>query len=150
VSGHANQARDQSGVRQYAAEPSISGMVNAAKRDRKQRASDVTLPAIDRTVAMSGDADSPRAGIASGLVERALAQHADYPTANLRVNLRHSSTSIADRTRERERLASYGFSSIAAERAILCESAQNEPNGSAIKQNPAIRTKPSVAIRLCS
>jgi hypothetical protein len=64
-------------------------MVNAAKRDPKQQASDVTLPAIDRTVAMFGNADGPRAGIASGLVERALAQQADYPTANLRVQLRH-------------------------------------------------------------
>lgn len=103
MTGHANQARDhiQSGVRQYAAEPSISGMVNAAKRDPKQRAGDVTLSAIDRTAAMSGNADSPRAGVVSGLVERALAQHADCPTANLRVKLRHSSTAIADRTRER-------------------------------------------------
>jgi hypothetical protein len=72
-------------------------MVNAAECGSKQRASEVTLPAIDRTIAMSGNADSPRAGIASCLVERALAQQADYPTANLRVQFRYQSSSIADR-----------------------------------------------------
>jgi hypothetical protein len=55
-------------------------MVSAAMRE----AGDVALPAIDWTVAVSDDADGPRAVIASGVVERAPARRAGNPSANLR------------------------------------------------------------------
>jgi hypothetical protein len=50
-----------------------------------REAGDVALPAIDWTVAVSDDADGPRAAIASGVLERALAQRAGNPSANLRM-----------------------------------------------------------------
>jgi hypothetical protein len=69
---------------QYVSGQNIDAQVNNAMLNARQTARDVTLPGIDQAAAGSGNANSSRAGIAQGLVERGLAQQSADLGASLR------------------------------------------------------------------
>jgi hypothetical protein len=69
---------------QYVSGQNIDAQVNNAMLNARQTARDVTLPGIDQNAAITGNANSSRAGIAQGLVERGLAQQSADLGASLR------------------------------------------------------------------
>lgn len=58
----------------YASGQDIPAQVRAAMQGATEQARDVTMPGIEQHAAMSGNANSSRAGIADGLVQRGLAE----------------------------------------------------------------------------
>jgi hypothetical protein len=64
----------------------IPGQVKAAMLGANQEANDVTLPGIDSAAAGTGNTNSSRTGVASGIVERGLAQQAGALTSQLGAN----------------------------------------------------------------
>lgn len=77
-------AQNISDATQYANNPAISGMVQAAMRDATQTAHDVVLPGMESNAAATGNINSSRTGVAEGLVQRALGQQAGDISSNLR------------------------------------------------------------------
>jgi hypothetical protein len=71
---------------QYAAGQNIPAQVQAAMLGANQEANQVTLPGIDSAAAGSGNTNSSRTGIASGLVQQGLAQQAGALSAQLQGN----------------------------------------------------------------
>jgi hypothetical protein len=58
----------------YASGQNIPAQVKAAMQSATEQARDVTMPGIEQAAANSGNANSTRAGIANGLVQRGLAE----------------------------------------------------------------------------
>lgn len=71
---------------QYADNPAIGGMVDAAMRDSVRNASESVLPALARQSAAGGNLNSSRTAISQGLVQRGLADQAGDISAGLRGN----------------------------------------------------------------
>ena len=69
---------------QYANNPAISGQVDAAMRDANRNATENVLPQINRSAAASGNTNSNRPDLASGVVQRGLNDQAGDISANLR------------------------------------------------------------------
>lgn len=68
---------------QYVQGYNIPAEVDEAMRSAREQARDVTLPGIDSMAAGSGNTNSSRAGIATGLVERGLAEQTADLTGSL-------------------------------------------------------------------
>lgn len=90
LNGYAGFNPTMSGItdvaNQYRNAQDIPGQVKAAMLGANQEANDVTLPGIDSAAAGSGNTNSSRTGIASGIVQRGLAQQAGGLTAQLGQN----------------------------------------------------------------
>lgn len=69
---------------QYADNPFMSGMVDAAMRDGRRQLTEQVLPGIDRAAAGTGNLNSTRTAIAQGVAERGLAEKAADVSASLR------------------------------------------------------------------
>lgn len=68
----------------YANNPYMDSMVDAASRDVTRNLSENTLPSIDRAASATGNINSSRAGIASGIAQRGAADSIADISANLR------------------------------------------------------------------
>lgn len=69
---------------QYADNPHISGMVDAAMVDGRRELNEQIIPGIDRSAAATGNMNSTRGGIAQGIAERGLAEKAQGLSAAMR------------------------------------------------------------------
>lgn len=69
---------------QYANNPYMDGMVNSALTDAQRQLTESTLPSIDRDAAATGNLNSSRAGVASGIAQRGFQETAANTSANLR------------------------------------------------------------------
>lgn len=78
--------RNISAAGAYANNPYMSSMIDASLTDARRNLSDVQLPAIDRDAASSGNINSSRAGIASGVAQRGFENTAANVAANMRGN----------------------------------------------------------------
>jgi hypothetical protein len=87
-------------AQQYADNPAISGMVDAAMRDSVRTAREQTLPANTRAAALSGNLNSSRRAIAEGLVERGLAEKAADISSNLRGQAYQQGLGLAEQGRQ--------------------------------------------------
>lgn len=76
---NAGAGNNTSGVidaaKQYADGQDIASQTKAATNGAMEQARDVTLPGIDQAAGATGNANSSRAGIAQGLVQRSLAEN---------------------------------------------------------------------------
>lgn len=71
---------------QYADNPYMSGMVDAAMRDSRRQVSEKLMPGIDRTAALSGNLNNTGTDIQRGIVERGLAEKAADVSSQMRGN----------------------------------------------------------------
>lgn len=69
---------------QYANNPAVDGMIDAAMRDSRRQVSEQALPAIARGAAATGNINSSRRAISEGLVERGLAEKTADVSSNIR------------------------------------------------------------------
>lgn len=89
---------------QYANNPYMSSMVDAATRDVRRQFNEETLPGIDRTAAGTGNMNSTRAGIAAGIAQRGLQDAIMDTSAQMRGNAYQQGLSQAS-TDNQQRLA---------------------------------------------
>lgn len=68
----------------YANNPAISGMIDANARDVTRNLSENVLPGIDRAASASGNINSSRAGVASGVAQRGAADRIGDISAQIR------------------------------------------------------------------
>lgn len=68
----------------YAANPYLDGQIDAVNRDVGRQLSEETLPGIDRAASASGNINSSRAGVASGIAQRGAADRMADNAASLR------------------------------------------------------------------
>lgn len=85
---------------QYADNPFMSGMVDAAMRDARRSVSEDVLPGIDRGAALTGNLDSSTRGISHGIVERGLADKTADVSAGLRGDAFNRGLSLAEQGRQ--------------------------------------------------
>jgi hypothetical protein len=88
------------GATQYADNPMMSSMVDAAMRDARRNASENVLPGIAQNAAVTGNAQSSRRALAEGVVNRGLAEKAGDISANLRGNAYQQGLDLAQRGSE--------------------------------------------------
>jgi hypothetical protein len=69
---------------QYADNPYMSGMVDAAMRDARRGVSEEALPQVARTAALTGNVNSNRRAISEGILARGLAEKTADVSAGLR------------------------------------------------------------------
>lgn len=69
---------------QYAANPYMDSVVDAATRDATRGFNEQTMPGIDRAAAATGNTNSTRTGVAQGIAERGLQDTIADTSANLR------------------------------------------------------------------
>lgn len=72
-----------SDANKYVAGQDIPGAVRAAMQSANENARDVTLPGIDQNAAATGNTNNSRAGLASGIVQRGLAEQAGNLSSTL-------------------------------------------------------------------
>lgn len=68
----------------YAANPYLDGQIDAVNRDVGRQLSEETLPGIDRAASASGNINSSRAGVASGIAQRGAADRMADNAASIR------------------------------------------------------------------
>jgi hypothetical protein len=71
-------------ARQYADNPAINGMVDAASRDVSRNLYEGALPGIDRAASGSGNLNSTRAGVQAGIAQRGAQDQIGDISANIR------------------------------------------------------------------
>lgn len=69
---------------QYANNPAVDGMIDAAMRDSRRQVSEQALPQIERAAAGTGNINASRRAISEGLVERGLAEKTADVSSNIR------------------------------------------------------------------
>lgn len=81
---------------QYANNPAISGMVDAALRDSKRQLTEQQLPQVARNAALTGNIDSNRRQISEGILTRGFNDKAADVSANLRGNAYQEGLKLAE------------------------------------------------------
>jgi hypothetical protein len=69
---------------QFANNPHMDGMVDAAMRDARRQVAEQDIPQLDRSAALGGNTNNSRTALAMGLVERGLAEKTADVSAGLR------------------------------------------------------------------
>lgn len=90
-----NTANNINAAGQYADNPYVSGMVDAATQDARRAFSEQQMPGIDRAAAAAGTRNSTRTDIAKGIAERGLAENIANTSAAMRGNLYQNGLSLA-------------------------------------------------------
>ena len=83
----------------YANNPSIQGMIDANSRDVTRNLSEDILPGIDRAASATGNINSSRAGVASGIAQRGAADRIGDISASIRGNAYDKGLSMAQSDR---------------------------------------------------
>ncbi len=83
----------------YANNPAIQGMIDANSRDVTRNLSEDVLPGIDRAASASGNINSSRAGVASGIAQRGAADRIADISATLRGDAYNRGLSMAQSDR---------------------------------------------------
>jgi hypothetical protein len=91
---------------QYADNPYMSGMVDAAMRDARRTYSEETVPGIDRNAAATGNMNSTRTAIAQGVADRGLQEKAADVSATMRGQAYSQGLDLASKDTDRK-LAAY-------------------------------------------
>jgi len=84
---------------QYANNPYLSGAIDAASRDITRNLSENTLPSIDRAASSSGNINSSRAGIASGIAMRGAQDQIGDIASTMRSSAYNSGLNLAESAR---------------------------------------------------
>lgn len=91
----------------YANNPFLDGQIDAVNRDVARNLAEVTLPTIDRTASGTGNINSSRAGVASGIAQRGAEDRMADNAAALRGQAYQSGLSLAQNDRS-QRLNAMG------------------------------------------
>lgn len=83
----------------YANNPAINGMIDAASRDVTRNLGENTLPGIDRAASGSGNINSSRAGVASGIAQRGAQDQIGDISANIRGDAYNRGLAMAEGAR---------------------------------------------------
>lgn len=83
----------------YASNPFLDGQIDAVNRDVARNLAEVTLPTIDRTASGTGNINSSRAGVASGIAQRGAEDRMADNAAALRSQAYQSGLSLAQNDR---------------------------------------------------
>lgn len=83
----------------YANNPAIQGMIDANSRDITRNLSEDILPGIDRAASASGNINSSRAGVASGIAQRGAADRIGDISAQIRGDAYNKGLSLAQADR---------------------------------------------------
>lgn len=83
----------------YADNPAINGMIDASSRDVTRNLNENTLPSIDRAASATGNINSSRAGIASGVAQRGAADRIGDISASIRGDAYNRGLSLAQNDR---------------------------------------------------
>jgi hypothetical protein len=84
---------------QYANNPYMDGMIDAASRDVRRNLTENTLPGVDRDAAATGNINSSRAGIAQGIAMRGAQDQMGDIASNMRGQAYQSGLGLAENAR---------------------------------------------------
>ena len=84
---------------QYANNPYMDGMIDAASTDIRRNLSETVMPEIDRAATATGNINSTRAGVASGIAQRGAAETIGNISANLRGSAYQSGLGLSESAR---------------------------------------------------
>jgi len=88
-------AQNIASAQRYASNPFLDGQIDAASRDVTRNLSESILPSIDRSASASGNINSSRAGVASGIAQRGAADRIADIAASLRGDAYSQGLSLA-------------------------------------------------------
>jgi hypothetical protein len=108
---------------QYANNPELQGQIDAASRDVTRNLSETQIPGIDRSASASGNINSSRAGVASGIAQRGAQDQIGDIGSSMRGAAWNTGLAAAqaDRTQTLGALnnASQGYSALTSQGAAL-------------------------------
>lgn len=87
-------------ARQYANNPAVDGMIDAASRDVRRNLYETELPGIDRAATGTGNINSTRAGVASAIAQRGAGDRVADISAGIRGDAFNRGLSMAEGSRQ--------------------------------------------------